>query len=128
MKPHLRVARPTDRLDEIVAQYIQGLDLKVLGRFQDHDGYNGVMLGYGGLDYHLEFTSHVEDPVGPPPDDEHLLVFYYPEADEWEQVCNNMKAAGFKQLASRNPYWDVAGKTYMDLDGYRVVIQNAAGR
>ena len=32
---------------------------------------------------------------------------------------------GFAPVASFNPYWDVAGKTYEDPDGYRVVLQNA---
>lgn len=126
MKPHLRIARPTTRLDEVVDQYVQGLGMNLFFRFQDHDGYDGVMAGWEGQDYHLEFTTHVAHPVGPPPDDEHLLVFYFPETGEWEQVCQNMVAAGFQQVPSRNPYWDVSGKTFLDLDGYRVVIQNAA--
>jgi hypothetical protein len=36
-----------------------------------------------------------------------------------------MRAAGFKQVASLNPYWDVRGHTYEDQDGYRIVLQNA---
>jgi len=27
-------------------------------------------------------------------------------------------------VESFNPYWDVHGHTFQDLDGYRVVIQN----
>ena len=36
-----------------------------------------------------------------------------------------MLAAGFVQVASFNPYWDVHGQTFEDVDGYRVVLQNA---
>jgi hypothetical protein len=36
-----------------------------------------------------------------------------------------MLAAGFRQVTSFNPYWDVRGRTYEDEDGYRIVLQNA---
>jgi hypothetical protein len=32
--------------------------------------------------------------------------------------------AGFKQVVSLNPYWDIRGRTYEDSDGYRIVLQN----
>jgi hypothetical protein len=41
---HVRVARHTDRLDELVAFYRDGIGLPEMGRFQDHDGYDGVFL------------------------------------------------------------------------------------
>jgi hypothetical protein len=37
-----------------------------------------------------------------------------------------MLAAGFVPVPSFNPYWDRAGLTFEDPDGYRVVLQNAA--
>jgi hypothetical protein len=36
-----------------------------------------------------------------------------------------MLAAGLKQVSSVNPYWEVRGRTFVDLDGYPVVLQNA---
>jgi catechol 2,3-dioxygenase-like lactoylglutathione lyase family enzyme len=54
--PILRVARPTDDLDALLRFYRQGLGLKVLYRFEDHDGFDGVMLGHDNAPYHLEFT------------------------------------------------------------------------
>ena len=41
----LRVARPTDQLEEVVRFYSAGVGLEILGSFQDHDGFDGVMLG-----------------------------------------------------------------------------------
>jgi hypothetical protein len=41
----IRIARPTDRLDEVVAFYRDGLGLPELYRFTGHDGYDGVMIG-----------------------------------------------------------------------------------
>src|SRR5215467_708702 len=37
-----------------------------------------------------------------------------------------MIAAGFHRVPSYNPYWEAQGQTFEDLDGYRVVLQNAA--
>jgi len=36
-----------------------------------------------------------------------------------------MRRAGFVEVAS-NPHWERAGRTFEDLDGYRVVLQRAA--
>jgi len=44
----IRIARPTDRLDEVVNFYRDGLGLPELYRFADHDGYDGAMLGLPG--------------------------------------------------------------------------------
>jgi hypothetical protein len=56
---------------------------------------------------------------------EDLVVFYLPGATEWRTACARMTEAGFRQVASFNPYWDRRGRTYEDHDGYRVVLQNA---
>ena len=45
---------------------------------------------------------------------------------EWQRSCDRMRAAGFRSVASDNSYWDRHGKMFEDLDGYRVVLQNAA--
>ena len=52
----LRVARHTDRLDDVVAFYRDGLGFPEVGRFHDHDGYDGVFLQIPGSGAHLEFT------------------------------------------------------------------------
>ncbi len=49
----VRVARPTDKLEEVVRFYRDGLGLEVIGSFEGHSGYSGVMLGLPGRDYHL---------------------------------------------------------------------------
>jgi hypothetical protein len=125
MNAHLRIARPTDQLEAIVAMYKDGLSLEVLGSFEAHQGFDGVMLGKAGMEYHFEFTHHRGHSVGKAPTTDNLLVFYIPNMDEWEGRCKQMEAAGFKPVQSYNPYWDRSGRTFEDLDGYRVVIQNA---
>ena len=50
--------------------------------------------------------------------------FFIPRHDEWESRCARMIDAGFREVQSYNPYWDVRGRTFEDVDGYRVVLQN----
>ena len=122
----LRVARPTDRLSDITAMYRAALDFTLLDRFTDHDGFDGVILGHAGQRYHIEFTAKRGHVAGRAPSEEHLLVFYIPDAVEWAERCARMIAAGFRRVPSFNPYWDIAGRTFEDLDGYRVVLENSA--
>jgi len=122
----LRVARPTDRLAAITAMYTQGLGLSVLAQFLDHDGFDGTILGTREDPHHIEFTTRPGQHVGRAPTEEHLLVFYVPDRVEWEARCARMLAAGFCGVSSANPYWDIRGRTFEDLDGYRVVLQNSA--
>ena len=119
----LRIARPTDHLEEVVRFYSKGLGLVVLGSFEDHDGFDGVMLGMPGAPYHLEFTRSTHKARRPPSED-NLLVFYLPDKQEWLAAVDRMAAAGYHSVRSLNPYWDRQGRTYEDPDGYRVVLQN----
>lgn len=122
---HLRVARPSDRLEEVVAFYRDGLGLGVLGEFKDHDGFDGVMLGRAGVPYHLEFTAKRGHKAGRAPTQDNLLVFYLPGKREWSAAVRRLKAAGHEPVRSFNPYWDKKGVTFEDPDGYRIVLQNA---
>lgn len=124
--PVLRVARPTGRLAALADMYVRGLGLRVLGSFRDHDGFDGVMLGHPGWPYHLEFTQRAGHAVTASPDPDQLLVFYLPERGTWASACGRMQAAGFRPVAACNPYWDRQGRTFEDIDGYRVVLQQAA--
>lgn len=121
----LRVARPTDQLCEVVKFYRDGLGFFVLGSFEDHDGFDGVMLGCPSERYHLELTHKRGHSVGRAPTRDNLLVFYLPEKEDWERAVERMRAHGYEPVPSFNPYWDRLGKTFEDPDGYRVVLQNA---
>ena len=122
--PVLRVARPTDRLEEVVKMYTEGLGLEVLGSFDDHDGFDGVMVGRKGCSYHLEFTRERGKTAGGSPSPEHLLVFYEEDGDAWEARCDAMEAAGFERVVAHNPYWEGCGRTFRDVDQYCVVVVN----
>ncbi len=118
---NLRIARPTDNLQAIKAMYMKGLGLELLGSFENHQGFDGVMLGKKGMRTHLEFTQQTGHQVGRCPTEDHLLVFYI-DPERLEEFSNQMVEAGFELVPSYNPYWDENGNTFEDCDGYRVVL------
>ena len=123
MAHHLRVARPVSDLARSSGLYCRGLGLRVIDHFEDHAGFDGVMLGTAGAGYHLELTHSRQRPVTPSPTPEDLLVFYVPDEIEWEAACRRMEHAGFRPVAPFNPYWAASGRTFEDPDGYRIVLQ-----
>jgi hypothetical protein len=120
----IRIARPTDNLAVISKMYIDGLGFQLLGSFDDHNGFDGVIIGHPNHLFHLEFTHHRGTIVGKAPTQDNLFVFYLPDEQGWRENCQAMLTAGFDEVASYNSYWDVVGKTFEDVDGYRVVLQN----
>jgi catechol 2,3-dioxygenase-like lactoylglutathione lyase family enzyme len=115
---HLRVARHTERLDELVAFYRDRIGLREIGRFQDHDGYDGVFLDLPGTGAHLELTSG-GDHGAPEPHPESLLVLYLGSREAVDEVAARLDA---EPVAPANPYWAEHGLTFEDPDGFRVVL------
>ena len=97
----------------------------MLYRFQNHDEFDGVMLGLPGAPYHFEFTRAVDHRAGRAPSKDNLLVFYIAERSAWEVAIERMRDAGFPPVPAFNPYWGRNVATFEDPDGYRVVLQNA---
>lgn len=119
----VRIARPTDRLEAVVAFYRDGIGLSIIDSFQDHAGYSGVMLGLPGTRYHLEFTHHEAGSDCPAPSKDNLLVFYLSARNEMERVVEKLNAMGYPSVAPENPYWGAARSvTIEDPDGWRVVF------
>lgn len=119
----VRLARPTDRLEEVVRFYRDVLGLVEFDRFDDHDGYSGVMLGLPGTAYHLEFTTHRDGSPGQAPSEENLLVLYFGTASEAEAVVQRLRDRGHEPVAAANPFWARVGAvTVEDPDGWRVVL------
>lgn len=124
--PTFRVARPTDRLAAVTAFYRDALGFECLASFQDHDGFDGVVLGYPGAPWHLEFVHERSGPpAGGAPSEEHLLALYFTTPAEYEAAVARAAGAGAKAVPAHNPYWDRIGRTYADPDGYRVVLVNS---
>jgi catechol 2,3-dioxygenase-like lactoylglutathione lyase family enzyme len=114
----VRFARHTQRLAEIVRFYHDGLGLPEIGRFEDHDGYDGVFLALPGTSAHLEFTSGGPHHA-PSPHPETLLVLYLGSPEAVNETCQR---AGAEPVAAANPYWRANGITLADPAGFRVVL------
>jgi catechol 2,3-dioxygenase-like lactoylglutathione lyase family enzyme len=114
----VRFARHTDRIEEIVRFYRDGLGLPKIGRFEDHDGYDGVFLALPGTGAHLEFTTGVSHSA-PEPHPETLLVLYLGSSEAVEETCRRL---GDQSVEAVNPYWNEHGVTLADPDGFRVVL------
>jgi catechol 2,3-dioxygenase-like lactoylglutathione lyase family enzyme len=114
----LRIARHTERLEELVGFYRDGLGLPEIGRFEGHDGYDGVFLAVPGTDAQLEFTSGGRH-APPAPNPESLLVLYVGTADAVAELCERVDA---EPVEPANPYWRNTGITLTDPDGFQVVL------
>ena len=114
----VRLARHTNRLEDLVRFYRDGLGLPELGRFEGHDGYDGAFFALPGTNAHLEFTSggpH-EPPAAHP---ETLLVLYLGDDDA---VNDAVGRTGTEPVEAANPYWNTRAVTLSDPDGFRVVL------
>ncbi|MCL5030439.1 MAG: VOC family protein [Bacteroidetes bacterium] len=123
----VRIARPTDKLNEIKKFYGEGLGLPILSSFENHKGYSGVMFGLPGSEYHLEFTHHQNGSPCPAPTKDNLLVFYITDKKELENLAGRIFSMGYKSVEPENPYWEEKGVTIEDPDGWRIVLMNTRG-
>ncbi|ABN87233.1 VOC family protein [Burkholderia pseudomallei] len=123
--PVLRVARPTNDIDTLVRFYTKALGFDVVARFENHEGFDGAIVGRAGYPWQIEFTHRHGVTVARAPTAEHLLVFYLPDRGAWTEAVARMRAYGATPCRSENPYWDREGVTFEDPDGYRIVLQNA---
>jgi len=114
-----RVAHPARDLGASVGFYRDLLGLPVTGGFEDHAGYDGVFFALPGGG-ELELTAGPTEPVAGT--DEDLLVLYVGALADVQQVAARLAAAGVPTVPSANPYWDRFGQTFLDPDGYRVVV------
>ena len=122
-----RIARPTNQLERVVAFYRDGLGLPVLYSYEHDAGYDGVMFGLPGRDYHLEVTRHAGDGPCPPPSPDTLLVFYILDKAAITALVERLGAMGYAPVPPRNPYWAAHGVTIADPDGWHVVLMNTPG-
>ncbi|WP_342646704.1 VOC family protein [Mucilaginibacter sp. CSA2-8R] len=117
----LRIARHTQHLQNIINFYVDVMGLQILGKFNDHNGYNGIFLGLSEHDWHLEFTTSAEAPQHQTDEDD-LLVWYAASQQEYEEINQRFVQHAITPITAKNPYWNDNGTTYTDPDGFRIVI------
>lgn len=116
----LRVARHTNKLDQIIEFYTHLFSLEILGRFNQHNGYDGVFLGLMNKDWHLEFTTTFEE-VNHYPDEDDCIVFYPESRNEYDNIIRRINDLRIEIIQSKNPYWNENGITIKDPDGFYVI-------
>jgi hypothetical protein len=63
-----------------------------------------VLLGLPGTQYHLEFTQHDHGSPGPAPSRDNLLVLYFDDLTQMEQVAAWLASLGHLPLEAENHY------------------------
>lgn len=114
----LRIARHTDRLDDLVAFYRDRVGFPEIGRFNDHDGYDGVFLEVPGTGTHLELTTGGGQRA-PAPHPESLLVLYFDSQAEIDVVAERIAQP---PVVPANPYWQRNAQAYADPDGFQLLL------
>jgi len=114
----LRVARQTDQLDTMAAFYRDRVGFPELGRFVDHDGYDGVFLAVPGTGAHLELSSGGSH-AAPEPHPESLLVLYLETQAEIDAIAARIARA---PIVPANPYWREHALAFEDPDGFQLLL------
>lgn len=117
----LRSARPTNDLATL-ERFYTALGCEVVGRFEDHQGFDGLILGRAGERWQIEFVRErgVAAPRAPTP--EHLLVFYVDDEASLHACARRLLDTGAREVAPHNPYWSACARCFEDPDGYVVAI------
>lgn len=124
---HLRLARPSRDLTAAEKFWVQGLGLDVLWRSGPGDDVEGghalLMVGWPQARWHLELVDDADAAATSQQTEEDLLVLYLgePIAADMEQ---RLLQAGGRRVPARNPYWQQWGTTFVDPDGYRLVLSH----
>ena len=116
-----RYARHTQKIESLIYFYTSVLNFEILGKFENHDGYDGVFLGIKGENWHLEFTQNEEKPQSHFDEDD-ALVFYTKTQESYDEILENLKKFEVPLLEPKNPYWRDKGVCFEDCDHYKIII------
>lgn len=106
--------------------YCRGLGVQILARFENHAGFDGVIVGFPGSNYHFEFTRCRTHPIMASPTPEGFVRILRAGSGAVESAVRQYAGRGIQIIVLVQSYWDQRGRTYEDEDGYRMVVQQAA--
>ena len=122
--PKLRISHPTANLDQAMRFYRDGLGFEILDRFEEQQGWDGIIFGHRDWPYQIEISCKRDDAEVPRSSTtDTVLVFSIPEGDYWESRLKALFDAGFTQVPPPVLYNDGQSACYEDPDGYRVVLR-----
>lgn len=96
--------------------------MPVLASWENHAGYDGVVLGLPGSETQLELLHHVQGSPASPSGAEDQLVLYLSSRAGAEEIAARCVSAGFAAVEPENPYWDGRALLVPDPDGRLVVL------
>ena len=117
----LRSARPTNDLAAL-ERFYAALGCEVVGRFEDHAGFDGLILGAPGQAWQVEFVRERGVTAPRAPTDEHLLVFYLDDEADLHRRADALVSLGAREVEPHNPYWLACARCFEDPDGYVAVL------
>ena len=118
-----RYARHTQNLDKLIYFYTSVLEFEVIGKFEAHNGYDGVFLGKAGENWHLEFTQDGHLPESQFDEDD-ILVFYPETLVEFQKILANLEYYKVPLLTPKNPYWKENGICFQDCDHHNIIVSD----
>ena len=123
----IRIAKPTDNWDAVLDFYIEGLGLRKLSSFEDHDGYDGVMLGLPDESIHLEIIRHKNGLSARAPTRDNLIVLYFSDPNDINRLSERLSSHGYEPVQPENPYWNGRAVCFEDPDGWGLVLCKSSG-
>jgi catechol 2,3-dioxygenase-like lactoylglutathione lyase family enzyme len=116
-----RFSRHTNNLARLTKFYVDVLGFEIIGKFENHNNYNGVFLGLPNANWHLEFTQS-DEKAKHTFDEDDILVFYPSTIKEYKDLYLRIKQKKIDFILPKNAYWETNGIMILDPDGYRVVF------
>ncbi len=92
-----------------------------MGELKDHDGYNGLFLGFPDENWELEFTEDGSDCSHSQNEDD-LLVFYPSSLEKFNQIIENCHKNSIEVHQPKNPYWKANGIYIKDPDNFGIIV------
>lgn len=120
---NFRVARHTQSLEIMIAFYCDILNFEILGRFENHNKYNGVFIGLKDSTWHLEFTESKEK-ANHITDEDDILVFYSKSIAQHNAILKNITENHIIKHQAKNPYWRKNGLLIKDPEGFNIIISD----
>jgi GNAT superfamily N-acetyltransferase len=102
----------------VTSFYRDCIGLPEVGRFADHDGYDGVFLDVPGTRAHLELTGG-GNRAAPQPHAESLIVLYLETQAQIDVIAARVAQP---PVVPANPYWRSHAVAYEDPDGFQVLL------
>lgn len=116
-----RYARHTEHIDKLKEFYTKILQLEIIEYFENHEGYDGIILGKKQAEWRLEFTSSEDVPLHSFDEDD-ALVFFPTTVSAYNGIMKNIQDNHLTIYQAKNPYWNSNGIVIQDPDGCYVVI------